>query len=160
MTNSGDDNMKITVGVDPGVTGGISVDFDGDVEVYKMSTTHIEIKEFFQKFKSIKENQIHVYIEKVSPNNIWGKKTHWVLSANAHSLKQCIMDFGIPFTEVAPNTWMRYLKIKPKMKNETDSIWKGRLYEQAKQLYPKTKFNKKMADSVLIMHYGKKVWRE
>lgn len=64
---------------------------------------------------------------------------------------------AIPFEEVRPQTWQKYLGIVPRNRKggETQPQFKARLKDFAQGLYPSVKLTLGTCDSLLLAHYCK-----
>lgn len=65
-------------------------------------------------------------------------------------LRGCLVTIGIPFEEVAPQTWQKHLDCKT---GGNKNVSKGR----AQQLFPHLKITHKIADALLIAEYGRRI---
>jgi len=69
-------------------------------------------------------------------------------------IRACLKINSIPYIEVMPLTWQRYLKIH--IKKEDYSIRKHRYQDIAKDLFPQIKVTLKNCDSLLLLEFGEK----
>jgi hypothetical protein len=78
------------------------------------------------------------------------------LMENYGLLKGILIANVIPFKEITPGTWMKYLPFK-KDKLSGKSQWKTKLSQLAKQLYPKYA-TRNSADAILMIHYFEQIY--
>lgn len=153
-------DLKISIGIDPGQSGGICVKYpDGDVMAHKMPITETDIMEIFNQVKKEStgmEMPVFAVIEKVHSMPGQGVASTFKFGRNYGFLRGCLISLGIPFDEVTPQKWMKYYSMK-KAKNETKTEWKNRLKGKAQQLYPHLKPTLKTCDAILICRYCSQV---
>lgn len=124
----------LTVGIDPGISGAMTIIYDIDS---RCGICHMTFKdnlddiiEFFRVFKA----QIDiVYIEKVHSMHGQGVSTTWTFAENYGFWKGLITANGIPYKEIAPQTWKKRLQLS---QDKEESI------ALAKSLYPQSDFKR------------------
>lgn len=146
----------VTMGVDPGASGGIVVlDDSGKVEQYNMPT---DVRDLCRLLSSIIGSNPHLrlcYLEQVQgyignahPGATMFEfgKSYGRLEAALYILK------GHDYHYIAPQVWQRALGIKSRGAKETKPQFKRRLKEYALKLYPHSKVTLKTADALLLAH--------
>ncbi len=149
------------IGIDPGKSGGIAVlDFKGP-RVFKMPDTPRDKWDLFQDVLVGSNVRTFIrkfaYVEKVSTSPQMGVKSAGTFMQGRGELLMALTAAGIPFEEVLPSKWIRGLGIPPRKKEETSSVWKGRLRTKAQQLFPDLDIKLWGADALLIAEYLRRV---
>tara|TARA_Y100000310_G_C20653036_1_gene800520 strand:- start:923 stop:1423 length:501 start_codon:yes stop_codon:yes gene_type:complete len=157
----------IYVGIDPGLSGGISVfntqEFMNDNReilfipsgAYKMPRTEKDLSDFFGKlYEQAKRAdwKIFAVIEKVNSMPGQGIASAWKFSGNYHGCRMAMICNDIPFDEVRPREWQKEF-IPPKKKEESKVHHKNRLKAKAQQLFPHITVTHAIADALLIGEY-------
>lgn len=140
----------ILIGIDPGISGGISVLWDKDVIAYKMPETETDIVDFFRAFNPSITKAI---IEKVHGMPKMSGTAMFSFGKIYGTTRTAMIALKIPFDEVSPQTWMKSLGC---MTKGDKNISKAR----AQQLYPHIKCTHAIADSLLILEYLRQKERE
>lgn len=142
---------KIFIGIDPGVSGAITVlNEDGKVvALTKMPQTMGELLFFLQQFT---DNDTTCYLEKVHARPGDGAASMFKFGQGFGWLQMALLAARVKTIEVLPNTWMRGLGIKSKKKDETKTAYKNRLKFVAEQLFPEQRVTLWNADALLIAH--------
>jgi len=145
----------VYMGIDPGSTGAISVIHENKQEVYRHSKgTLYDMWDFISAVK--KGGPCVAVLEKVHSMPGQGVASTFKFGQNYGMVKAFLVAARIPFTEVTPQSWMKFYGMK-KTKTESKTDWKRRLKERAQQLYPDMKITNDMADAILISHYCMKI---
>lgn len=149
---------KHYIGIDPGSSSGciaiISIqngyELRATIEFDKHTT-----REWFDELVAIAENDDCVAVlEKV--HGMPGMNVGAVSSfmKNVGHIEMALIALNIPFSEVTPQTWMKYYNLK-KEKDESKPDWKRRLREHLQRIMPDFKVNNNNADAMLIANYCK-----
>jgi hypothetical protein len=161
---------KIRIGADPGATGGIVVDIDGERMSYIMPRTSKKVL-YTKVFLAIFENlppceDVHVVIEDV--HSIYGASagSNFNFGFNCGFLEGVISTFQIPYTKVAPKSWQKELWVGiPVIEKQGKKDTKGMSLIAAKRLFPKENFlasprckvpHDGIVDAMLICEYCKR----
>lgn len=141
------------IGIDPGKNGGISVytcDENRIIESVKMPET---MQELYSMLYSYKYNSV-CYLERVQgiPGN--GAAGMFNFGRGFGHLEMALLALKIPYVEVTPQKWQKALQLGHKG-TKTATQWKNKLKERAEQLYPGVKVTLSVADSLLIVEYGR-----
>lgn len=153
-------NYDAVLGIDPGSNGGIAVwkSNDPKIETIKMPENLADLRAYIQHIKSIRKKPI-IFIEKVQlrsddVNQNPGKAFRiQQLLISFQKLKDYIEVEGVPFVEVHPITWQKFLKLRKEKEEKKDR--KNRYKAAAGHYYPTVKPALWNADAILIMHFGR-----
>ena len=139
--------MKVTIGIDPGVNGGIAWITDGKPCVEKMPDTLQDLWELLRDIAS--EGDCHAYLEQVHSSPQMGVKSAFTFGNGFGHLEMGLTAARIPFTRIRPQVWQKELGCLTKGdKNITK--------RKAQELFPSVKVTHATADSLLIATYGTK----
>ena len=155
----------ITLGIDPGITGAISIFNDGhfrcvhDMPVMQMGKTRqinsaalagIVIDE--SKLKSDSPNDVVAYLEKVNAMPGQGVTSMFNFGMGYGAIQGVLAAHHIPYKLVTPQKWKKYYNLTGKDKDCARTL--------AIQQFPKAELNLKKhigrADAILIGQYGVK----
>jgi len=144
----------ITIGIDPGKTGAIAVDFYGKVHFDKMPENRYEIIDYFLQLSQNGEGDIVAYIEQLHAGSVVqgprkSAKTIWSQAANYSDIMCALYASDIKTIEVSPAKWMGKLQGTRPKEYAARKSW---LHEKAKRLYPELKSPKYAADALCILH--------
>ena len=153
------------IGIDPGKKGGLVGLKDKSVFYTKMPTTEKEIWSWIRAlYKCRPASGCKCFIEWINPGMIGsGKSSMSKLFGSYMQLRGFLVAANIPFQTVMPHKWQKTLGIAPRnKKTETQGMWKDRLVNEARKLFPKlpiwkgtASVQRAIADALLIAHYCK-----
>ena len=139
-----------TIGIDPGVNGGIAWITDGKPCVEKMPDTLQDLWELLENIAinaQLDNLKIHAYLEQVSSSPQMGVKSAFTFGNGFGHLEMALTAAGILFERVRPQVWQKALGCLTKGdKNITK--------RKAQEMFPGIKVTHATADSLLIAHYG------
>lgn len=142
------------MGIDPGMSGGLSVIGNRFESPYihssAMPKTERDTSDWIGHYF---DSETFAVIEKVHAMPKQGVSSTFKFGHNYGFLRGCLVSYAIPFVEVSPKTWQKRLDIPPRKKTETKTQWKNRLKQLAQQQFPETKVTLANADSLLIALY-------
>lgn len=145
----------ITIGIDPGKSGGIAwIDERGKMCVEKMPETLADLWELIVSFQINSEGGCAAYLEQVQGGLLAGKKGRMgVTSAFSFGngfghLEMALTAAGIPFHRVRPQEWQKAMKCMTKGDKNVSK-------RRAQELFPEIKFTHSTADAALIAAYGR-----
>jgi len=146
---------KVTIGIDPGLGGGIAVNYATDkVYTFNMPQDVDDLRDLAERI-TYPDSSNTVYIEDVPP--FAGKQLPGArmfrLGENCGVIRGIFSGLYIKTVLVRPQEWQGALGLK-KEKGMEQSAWKRELKQAAQELYPDIKVTLKTADALLIMHYG------
>lgn len=150
---------KHYIGIDPGSSSGCiaiisrvdGVDMKSTIEFGKHTT-----KEWYYELLSVSDDDCVAVLEKVHgmpKSNVVAVSS---FMRNVGNIEMALIALDIPFTEVTPQTWMKYYGMK-KEKDESKPDWKRRLREHLQRIMPDFKVNNNNADAMLIANYCKEI---
>jgi hypothetical protein len=147
--------MKLTIGIDPGKSGGYAIGWDGlaNIHLHKLE----EDFEFVEHMKELKRHpdveSIEAVVELVPPfaGKMIPSSASFKLGFSCGFLHGVLRMAEIPFTLVRPQEWQKGLS---GLSGLTSNKRKKVLMNHAKQFFPTTKgLTLKTADAVLILRY-------
>lgn len=166
-----------TIGIDPGVSGGICVRYhDGMVYATRMPETQGDILNELHAIHRMNPESHHIcYIEKIPTfmgTEIPQSKIA-VMFENYGFIKGVVQGMKIPLYEIRPQVWMQSLGIggvsrqrAPKgatieqkrelarLNEQAKRDWKRKLKAEAQRRYPTLDITLDKADAILLMDYG------
>jgi Holliday junction resolvasome RuvABC endonuclease subunit len=147
--------MKIIIGVDPGLSGGLAVKHpDSPAVAYKMPDTPKGIYELLKALKETYAGELTSVVERVGfyrPGN--SAVSACKFARHCGSLEMALLALNIPIFYVVPNKWMKDTVGEcPKEKGDR----KRYIKERMEQMYPHIKVTLDTADALGILTYGLK----
>lgn len=149
--------MKYSIGLDLGSNGGVVVldDQGGVIDVFKNPSN---VPDWIAKFEKYSNVPCMCLTEKVHSQPVNGGKANFSFGRTVGISLTILEVCGIPFQEVTPQQWMKHFMLK-KEKNETNTQWKNRLKDKAKQLFPSETVTLWNADAYLIALYCYRLYK-
>jgi hypothetical protein len=147
--------MKLTIGIDPGKSGGYAIGWDGlaNIHLHKLE----EDFEFVEHMKELKRHpdveSIEAVVELVPPfaGKMIPSSASFKLGFSCGFLHGVLRMAEIPFTLIRPQEWQKGLS---GLSGLTSNKRKKVLMNHAKQFFPTTKgLTLKTADAVLILRH-------
>ena len=149
----------ITIGIDPGVNGGVAVNYGSGVVTYHMPDSAAGMKHLFQNvLSSAFAGPVYAYVEDVPKfvGVIPGARVA-VLFQNFGRLEGVLTGLGIPVTLVRPQAWQKPLNLgTTRRASGSTTIWKNKLKAEAQKRFPGVKVTLATADALLILDYATK----
>jgi hypothetical protein len=145
----------IYIGIDPGLTGGITMMKGDELEVIMMPKTEQDIMNLFSRVKyKVLDNvmKIKCIIEAQHAFPGMAAGAQWSFAQHYGFLRGCLVSLQIPFIEVSPQKWMSYFGLK-KTKEEDKRTYKKRILQKAQNLYPQSSVALQTADSLMICEF-------
>ena len=139
------------IGIDPGVNGAISIFESGIHHVFKMPETLTETADLIHKFSN--SLKCAAYIEQVHSMPGQGVSSTFRFGQSYGELRGVVSALQIPFYQVTPQAWQKYLQCPKAEKKDKKRVNKQR----AQELFPKLskQITNQTADSLLICEYGR-----
>ena len=153
-------SVKIIIGIDPGLSGGIAV-FDEENAEAMPFTTMAAAGFFLDSLRDgVKMGDIKAYVEE--PPVFFkgaggGLASQAKLHRNFGQYEGLLMGLGIPFETVSPQKWQKGL---PGLAKLAGKDRKKALHNLAAQRFPHLKPTLKTCDAILIAEYGARMERE
>jgi hypothetical protein len=148
--------MKITIGIDPGKSGGYAIAWGKSYSSINLHTLGEDF-EFVEHIHDLVDHpdvtSIEAVVELVPPfaGKMIPSSTSFKLGENYGFIQGVLRTAGIPFTLVRPQEWQKGLS---GLKGLTSNKRKKVLMNHAKQFFPNTKgLTLKTADAILILRY-------
>lgn len=147
--------MIVIIGIDPGATGGIGVlpigEDSGEPSPFKLSDlTEKDISDLLWKIYLDSGEQVFGYLESVHSMPKQGVSSSFKFGRNYGFLRGCLVTIGIPFDDVTPQKWQKFMGCMTKGdKNITK--------QRAQQLFPQLKCTHATSDAILIAEYGRRI---
>ena len=137
----------ITIGIDPGVNGGIAWIYEGRPCSERMPETTKDLWDLINGIGSLGECRAH--IEQVHSSPQMGVKSAFTFGQGFGHIEMALTAAGIPFERVRPQVWQKALGCMTKGdKNITK--------RKAQELFPQIRVTHAIADALLIAYYGTK----
>lgn len=163
------------IGIDPGATGAITVISANDcVNIFKMPDTtegiaHLignlnpEVSRVLCELQQARP----AYARKMNHEThqeeftvLRGVNATWTFAQHYGELRMALVMRGFEPEYIRPVDWMRALGIPKREKGMSQTAWKGRLHDKAKELFPDLKIIKAAADSVLIAETCRRLYTQ
>lgn len=144
--------MKIFLGIDPGQSGGIARLNEvstSPVVAWSMPSTERDIWDLLRDATCLSPQDSFCYIEKVHSMPKQGVVSSFKFGKNYGTLRMALVALSIPFDEVPPQTWMKYLGCM-------SGGDKNRTKAKAQQLFPELKVTHAIADALLIAEFARR----
>lgn len=134
-----------TIGIDPGINGGIAWISYGQPCVDKMPDTLKDLWELLCEISH--DDDCKAYIEAVHSSPQMGVKSAFTFGQGLGHLEMALTAAEIPFERVRPQEWQKHMKC---MSKGDKNVTKRR----AQELFPSLKITHATADALLIAQYG------
>ena len=144
----------ITIGIDPGKSGGIAWIADGKPCVEKMPDSLRDVWDLICDItnhprSTVDGRKYKAYIEQVHSSPQMGVKSAFTFGNGFGHLEMALTAAGIPFERIRPQVWQKAMGCMTKGdKNVTK--------RRAQELFPQLKVTHSTADALLIADYGAK----
>lgn len=141
------------IGIDPGKNGGICVLRGSAIEyLRRMPNTERDI------WNLIDDLPVgNVIIEKVHSRPGQSSVATFTFGTNYGLLRGFLIAAELPFDQCIPQKWQRYLGIRKKRAEESQSQWKNHLKSVAQQKHPNAHITLNTADALLIAEYCRRI---
>lgn len=146
---------KYFLGLDPGQSGGwAAVSNDGEVlGPTKMPRTEMDI---WCGLSVVAQYCRVATIEKVHSMPGQGVSSTFKFGMGYGGLRMALIGNQIPFDEITPRAWQKFLGITSRAKTESKTEFKNRLKAKAQQLFPSVKITLAVSDALLIAEYTRR----
>lgn len=145
----------ITIGIDPGKSGGIAWTGPEGMRVEKMPDTISGVWDLISYIvdhtdQIYRHTETKAYLEQVSAMPGQGVTSCFTFGNGFGHLEMALTAAGIPFERVSPQKWQKAMGCRT---GGNKNISKAR----AGELFPHIKFTHATADAALIAEYGRKM---
>lgn len=152
--------MNITIGIDPGVSGGFAVlTSGGKVDAFRFTTmgdmrdSILEVTETAYPFQTACGVTVRAFIEKMTFRP--GFRGRDALMRNFGQWEGLMLGLEIPTEHVAAGVWQRGVGV-PVKKDEEYRDHKRRLKARAQELFPGQRVINATADALLVAEWGRR----
>jgi crossover junction endodeoxyribonuclease RuvC len=144
---------NITIGIDPGVNGGIAWITDGRLCAEKMPETAQDLWELICDIQCAnvifpKRSACKAYIESVHSSPQMGVVSAFTFGYGFGQITMALTAAGIPFERVTPQKWQKAMGCLTKGDKNVSK-------RKAQELFPAMKITHATADALLIAEYGR-----
>lgn len=143
--------MPVSIGIDPGASGGIAVIDGGSAVAYKMPNT---VSGLCDLLESLPRGLI--IVESVAARPGQGVASMFKFGRSFGQIEGVLMALRLPHDFVSPQVWCKAFGLRRK-RDESASAWKNRHKDVARRLYPDAKITHWSADAILIAEYNRRV---
>jgi len=145
--------LRIVIGIDPGINGGICIINNKNVMAKKMPETPMELYQFLKKFSNF---DIICVLETVGGMPKQGGKSMFTFGKMYGHLEMALLALKIKTYPVTPQKWQKDFQLGTTKSggNLTTTQWKKILRSKAQQLFPSVKITNSTSDAILIAEYG------
>lgn len=142
--------MRLYIGIDPGVSGGIAVvDECGEViGAWPMPSTEADVLAVFRECGADGDT-LRAVLEWVRSSPQMGVVSAFTFGKGYGVLRMALTAAKIPFDEVTPGKWQQAMQCRSK---GDKNITKRR----AQELFPSQKITHAVADALLLAEYGRR----
>ena len=155
------------IGIDPGQSGGlVLLNSKGyALEWSGMPETEAGLWLLLSRWSQDAGTEpLKAYLEKVRSSPQMSKGSIWTFAQGYGSLRAFLIAAGIPFEDVAPQKWQRFIGVLDKtgaraLKDVNTTAKKNRHKVKAQELFPMLAITHKIADAALIAEYARRLER-
>jgi hypothetical protein len=153
------------IGIDPGQSGGlVLLNVKGyPLEWAGMPETEAELWLLLARWsQEAGVDGVTAFMEKVRSSPQMSKGSIFVFGWGYGGLRMALIAAGIPFEEVAPQKWQRFIGVcdktgARKLSDVNITKKKNRHKAKAAALFPQLAVTHKIADALLIAEYGRRI---
>lgn len=148
--------MKLVIGIDPGASGGIAWDKDGQVGCCPMPASQPDLRDMV-KLLITGTVQPVAYIEDVPKfvGKMIPSSTTAVLFFNYGFVEGLLIAMGVRVVRVKPHDWQKHFRLGTKRDCASTTEWKGKLKAEATRRFPEQKVTLAVSDALLILDYAR-----
>lgn len=145
-------NEKTTVGIDPGVSGGIAIFQNGAIELRPMPDPYTDVVSLFKCLPDDTE----VFLEQI--NGFMGGRLPasrvGVLMENYGFLQGALFTCGLRVVKVVPAKWQQAIGCGTRPKQMPKHQWKAKIKGIVSQKHPTLKITLATSDALGILEYA------
>jgi hypothetical protein len=147
--------MKLTISIDPGASGGIAWNKDGQLGAVPMPDALPDLVEFFRLLIAGTNSPV-AYVEKVPKfvGRAIPSSTTAVLFFNYGFCEGVLTALGVRIEQVDPHTWQKFFRLGTKRECASTTEWKNKLKSEAMRRFPQLKVTLSTSDALLILDYA------
>ena len=150
--------MKLLVAVDPGASGGIAWERDGQLDCCAMPAAITDVIDLFRSL-IVGTDRPEIWIEDVPKfiGRAIPSSTTAVLFKNFGYLEGAACALGLRCILVRPHDWQKHFRLGTKRECAGTTEWKNKLKAEAARRFPSQSITLKTADAFLILDYARAV---
>ena len=150
--------IETILGVDPGVSGGFSIQHAKGIAVYPMGKTQGDTLELLRMFDAIAASGSKVAIIEeqrgfTKPGQEGMASKMFTFGEGYGFIQGALMMAGWRIELVHPRKWQTALSLGSAKSHATKSLWKGHLKAAAQRLYPGIRLTLQTCDAILLLEY-------
>lgn len=147
--------MNLTIAIDPGASGGISWNKDGQVGCCPMPDALPELRDFFSLLLTGTHQPV-AYVEDVPKfvGKMIPSSTTAVLFFNFGFTEGLLTALGVRIVRVKPHDWQKHFRLGTKKDCAGTTEWKNKLKSEALRRFPDQRVTLATADALLILDYA------
>jgi crossover junction endodeoxyribonuclease RuvC len=146
--------MTTIIGIDPGQSGGLATLTPNDgawkAAAWPIDMTERDVSDLFWQIYADSSQDVFAFVERVHSFPGQGVSSTFKFGTNYGFLRGCLHTIGIPFEEVTPQCWQKFMRC---LTGGDKNVSKAK----AQQLFPDLKITHAIADALLIAEYGRRV---
>ncbi len=151
--------MNVTLGIDPGKSGGIAwIDGDGVIHCVSMPQTDHDVVDLVRSIVACGGREMTAYMEEVP--KFCGPRLPGSAIAplfqNIGLLRGALAAFSVPTVLVRPHEWQRGFNLGTRGTAGSYRAWKLKLKAEAQRRFPTLTVTHAVADALLILEYAKR----
>lgn len=135
--------MKAYLGIDPGISGGLTLLYGNDLSAHKMPESDKDLWDLVEMLGNWEGWEVVAALEQVHSMPGQGVSSSFTFGRGYGRLRMALVGCSVPFVDVTPQKWQKSLQC---LTGGKKNVSKSR----AQQLYPKVKWTHATADSALI----------
>ena len=140
--------MKLSIGIDPGLSGGVAfIPDSGTPWAHKMPETDRDLVDLLRD--SINMFEARAFIELVHSSPQMGVKSAFTFGEGYGRLQMALTALGVPYERVRPQVWQKAMGCLTKGDKNVSK-------RKAQELFPAIKVTHAIADALLIAEYGRR----
>lgn len=140
--------MKLHIGIDPGLSGGIAfIPASGEPWAHKMPETDRDLIDLLRD--SINLFDARATLEFVSSSPQMGVKSAFTFGEGYGRLQMALTALGVPYERVRPQAWQKAMGCLTKGDKNVSK-------RRAQELFPAIKVTHSIADALLIAEYARR----
>ena len=140
--------MKLSIGIDPGINGGIAfIPTTGEPWAHKMPDTDRDLIDLLRD--SIRDMEARAVIELVHSSPQMGVKSAFTFGEGYGRLQMVLTAMGIPYERVRPAVWQKAMGCLTKGDKNVSK-------RRAQELFPAIKVTHAIADALLIAEFARR----
>jgi crossover junction endodeoxyribonuclease RuvC len=151
--------MRTIIAIDPGVSGGVAVQWFGKTDCWPMPETQGDLLERLREIKNVaglEGDELVCVLEEVSGFAGKAQPGSAMFRFGEHFgfIKGVVQALGIRLVMVRPQVWQKGFGLGTASACRTKSEWKNKLKAEAQRRFPQLNVTLKTADALLILEHS------